>query len=410
MTPLASPAVRWSGRRGGVILPVRKHFMVDWFSSVKRAVRSAAAPEAEPFELACRCGRSTQGLRSSQPQLVTCAQCGEQLLVFPVSRYPRPLPPQPKPAKKPKTPSKSKGTLPALSASQATVTLKSPPTASAAVSDSKSTAAVKSRPARSAERIGATAPVRKPRRVFTPLRIVGGVLAVVLTASGFWILRERERDLATQALSAALKAGRKALEEDDIPEADLQFENAVQALDRLGLHDRPAQAARQTARELAVMHQLTSHTLPELLGEAAKTVAASDADQWAKIFLANYHGSWVILDTVVTPLPAAEGATAADFLLEGTFSNGTEQLHGTLQSDGLREIPRDGRPHRLVLAVQMQEFLHDSGSPGHWLLRFNGNTCFLWTDASLLARLGWPVDDVTKKLLADQTQWLGLEH
>lgn len=244
--------------------------------------------------------------------------------------------------------------------------------------------------------------------MFTPLRLVAIVICLAMGVTGYWMLRQREREIATQTLGDALKAGRKAMDEDDLPQADTEFQRAVKALDVLGRRDASAEATRQTARELAVMNQLVPKTLRELLAEAAEVSGGGNADAWPEIFRVGYHDRWVLLDAQVTAQLPENPQQPSEFLIDLPVTSGDNRLVLILKTRELANVPRDGAPRRMILVARLNECVKDSGQANVWRLHLDEKSPFLWTDMSLLARLGWTRDAELEKLLQQQAKLEGL--
>lgn len=394
--------------------------MPNWLSAAKRAFQNQPPKEPERFEIRCGCETLVTGLRTREPQQVTCPSCMHVLLVFPESLYPLPKPLKPKPVK---TAEKGKGARPgasqALASPAATAAERKPSGRPEAEGATAATVAEPAAPTESAlrrsllqssERITQVRKAVLNRRHFTPLRMVVLVMCLVLGLTGYWMVRRRAREQATQTLTEALKAGRKALDEDDLLSAGSEFRRAAAALDVLRQTDATARSTRQTARELTAINGLADKSLRDLLAEGAETARAGNAESWKDIFRSSYHGNWLVLDTVVTPLPVENPREPTEFLIDLPVSSGENQLLLHLKSSEFEGVERDGRPRRMVLAVQLRDCIRDAERPNVWRLMLDEKTPFLWTDANLLQRIGWPREAALEQLIREQAQWAGVER
>lgn len=379
--------------------------MAHWLSAAKAAFQKQTAKEPERFEIRCSCGTMVGGVRTREPQQVACPTCNQILLALPESLYPLPKPPR---QKKPKPPEKPKSSKSGSIKTAAPATTKSSPAAAPAVTPQPTVPGRSAANAKTAA--GEAAKKVFNKRHFTPLRIVIVLMFVALGMTGYWMLRQRERDLANQTLTEALKVGRKALEEDDLPEADAEFRRAVQALDVLGRRDASAQGTRQTARELTVMNQLVAKSLRDLLAEAAETTVNGNSAAWPDIFRASYRDRWIVLDTQVTPQPPEDPQAPSEFLIDLPVAAGENRLVVILKTRALSKVAINGAPRRMILAGRLQDCVQDPGQPGTWRLELDETSPFHWTDASLLVRLGWTRESTLEKLLEEQARLEGLER
>src|SRR5579871_2886385 len=74
--------------------------MPHWFSQAAHAFRPLAPAVPVEFQLECICGRTINGVRTKERQLIVCSSCAHQLFVMPVSVYPTPKSKKKKEAKR----------------------------------------------------------------------------------------------------------------------------------------------------------------------------------------------------------------------------------------------------------------------------------------------------------------------
>src|SRR5262249_14882417 len=153
-----------------------------------------------------------------------------------------------------------------------------------------------------------------------------------------------------------------------------------------------------TARELTAINSLTDKSLRDLLAEAAEA-SRTGQDGWNDVFRSSYRDTWLVLDTIVTSLPLEDQQKPTEFLIDLPVAAGENQLSLSLHTREMGGVERDGRPRRMILAVQLQDCVRDTEHPGAWQLKLNEKTPFLWTDVGLLERIGWPRDAALEQLI-----------
>ena len=391
--------------------------MANWLSAAKRAFQSRPPKEPERFEIRCACEGLVTGVRTRKPQKVPCPTCSQVLLVLPESLYPQPKPPKPKPQKRPE---KDKGRK---TGSNRTMTEpvgrgsnggpregRTGGSSATKVTGTGSDAAVRNTPAETGEDPSDVPKIVLNRKQFTRLRLVVLLMCVTLGLTGYWMIRRSHREQAKVTLSAALKAGHKAVDEDDLVTAETEFQKAVKALDMLGQNDGSARLTRQIARELTACNTLASKCRRDLLVEAVENAKGGQTESWANTFRSNYRDGWLVVDAVVTPIPVDDPKKASEYLIDLPVAWKESQLVVELRAGELAGIERDGRPRRMILAGQLQELVPDGERQGIWRLKLNEKSAFLFTDVALLERMGWPRDAALELLTQEQAQAQGIER
>lgn len=380
--------------------------MPAWLTAAANALRGKVAAPPQTYSFRCVCGQTVAGERNSGPQTIICPRCRTLLFILPASVYPLPKLPVPKPSKPAPRPREETRTREARTQEKRT------PSATATSSPVREdTRAETGRPA-------SPPPVEKPRppkpplspqvkawlrkKVFTPIKLVmAGVLAVVLLTVA-WISHLRTLDRAEQTLSAAVKAGNAAIEEDDMPEAARQYELVRNSLKTLGRDDVQARMMLQTANETAAVAGLADVSLFDLLREAAE----SGAD-WPDTFRASYRGKWVVLDATVKR--ASGEGTVRRFEVDFPLRDGSRS--GAIIADFTefgKLLSSETPARRVIFAGQLHDCRHSAADASAWEIKLDGETGFVWSSPENLHRIGFDTDDMTVQLLKDQSRIQGL--
>jgi hypothetical protein len=355
--------------------------MANWLTSAANVFQRAPAAEPQTYELRCSCGRTVGGVRATTYQQITCPACRQRLFVLPASVYPTPKPAKtrpPKPAAK--------------------------PTAPAAGSAERETP-VEERPVQPARRKPAIPATPRPRRLVTPVRIALVAVACATLVTVWGVSRSRSLQQAEVDFSEAVRLGREALANRDLPGAAAQFETARKAADLLGRDDPAARSARQLARETHSAVNLLQDSPTEVLAEAVQTHAGGES-AWRETFRFRYHGGWLIVDS--TTLPVSTG-TAQVFEFPVFAKGGEVKGQLVVDADFLRSATYAAGTKRMILAGQLEELSPVTGGPPTWTFTLNPKTAFLWSNPDTYEQaLGIPLDAPTRATLSDQTTVLNL--
>lgn len=221
------------------------------------------------------------------------------------------------------------------------------------------------------------------RRVLTPLRFTGLAAVVLLSATGYWIHHRSVQSRAERAFRHSCDVGYAALKDRDYLAARRAFREALQAADLLKRHDATSRHVRQMYRECEAATGLSPRPLFEMIAEA-DALRREAPDRWEQRFRRDYAQTWLVLDTSVR-IPHGDsgaGRIALDYPL--VIGGRAVELDGNLPVLKRLKLTPQGR--RVILAVQL-ESCRLSGEQ-RWLVRFRGETAFLWTNYEILSELG----------------------
>jgi hypothetical protein len=390
--------------------------MVNWLTKATEALRKQPPSEPEPYDVSCACTHRISGMRLTAFQVVRCNRCGNFVFVLPQDVYPKPAPKAKKKAP-PKSPLEAardsadslQAVPPALPGRQHL-----PPTG-AKVAEQPAPAATSTKPSArpaSESRIEAieVAPNLK-RSVFSPVRLVALAIFGVVALTGYLIWQSQLKEKAALTLRQHLEAGEAALRAGNYGEAATEYQQASQAVDRLGRDDVESRGVRQKAKELGAIAHLSSLSLYELCDEAKLAVAAGDS-KWSERFDRLHRDSWVVIEGDVVSDAGPDGTPQA--LIRYPFPIGNAQVILDARLKALQPTSASVAPQHVIFAAQLMSFAEEGTKNKVWVLKFNDATAFLWTGTDTYRALGLGADDLrsdddTSRLLAAQAEIVGVK-
>jgi hypothetical protein len=400
--------------------------MVHWLAKATEALRRAPPPEPQPYEVACVCTHRISGMRLPAFQVVRCNRCGNYVFVLPQDVYPKPKPKKKSPSKAIVTPpeiGRGAGSPPPLAAGTSSpgVSRRNPPAgrpvgaevaASPASAAAPATASAVSSGSASEIRIEsleALPTVRGP--FFTPVRLVGCGILVVVVLTGYFVWRSQLKEKAAVTLHMHLDAGEAALRAGQFEEAAAEYHQAAEAVDILRRDDAESRVVRQRAKELSAIAHLSPLSLYELCEEARVAVTSGDAS-WSERFNRLYRDRWVVIDGDVVSDAGPDGALQP--LIRYPF-----QIDGTpvildARLKALEPGSAVAAPQHVIFAGQLVSLAEEGTKSKVWVLRLKDSTAFLWAGTDTYRALGLGPDtlrsdDDTARLLASQAEIVGVK-
>jgi hypothetical protein len=293
-----------------------------------------------PFELPCDCGHRVTGIRRTSWQVATCSVCDARIFVLPVNVYPatkrvrsevldgsvanrlgvivRDLvvgesEPTPDSRMAPKT-SSAKSSVgkrgqrenndadsPSDSANQqADPTTKRSRKGTPQIRNPQAAALV-------AEPILVEEPVvRVPRpgigviarRVFTPFRLLMLSAVVLIAATGWWVVTQRQMEEARKTWRREMDVAEKALDDKDIAVLGESLAKAVAAGMVLQRNDAEARRAHSLWLQTKALQELSATDLISLLSGCAKADGSLDATK-AIAATDTIVGRWFVFETAL---------------------------------------------------------------------------------------------------------------
>lgn len=418
--------------------------MSGWLAGFRSSGGNTAS-EPQPFEVICECNVRHSGVRKKVHQRIVCRTCGVSLFVLPRDVYPPPPDAERiKKKAKPKPTNREGGESAPERVSRhkrrrEDAGSDSNPLATAASLTSAAfqvAAGATGRAARATASTTARATVNAAQgfwSFWTPLRVVGLAIVLMLGGIGLWSLNARKLERAEQALNPAIEEGLAALERGEIPLAADRLQTAVESLDLLGQHDRHAESVRQAHREARALDQLSDESLLEILEQADEVVekaatgrkpAQRDPDEdeelppldadWVNRFAALHAGGWVVLEAPVKRLaPTAEHPLR--FEIGFPIGIGPKQHAVELRADSpVFDVLGVGQTPRTVIFGGRLESVRFHEQRGTWQVRIEPDSGFLWASLPTYRRLGflfseWHPQAEVEAQLAAQAEALNVD-
>lgn len=369
--------------------------MPQWWSAAAKALQSRPQKKAQTYRVRCVCGAWLSGERSSTHQTVGCPKCERTSFVLPATVYPILAVPQTQSVEK------KSG-----SASGATVAESTRQTTASTPAATSPRTSRKAGPKKGESPAPQALPRARPKLV-TPLRLVVCGIGAISVLTVWWIVRSRNMEHAAAILTEAVRKGHAAIAEDDFPEAARQFSLASNAVDTLGRDDSPARLIRQFARESTAISQLSLHSMHDLLREAASIKAGPNPDTWPDVFRATYRDMWIVLDANITRTNVTpESAYQLDCPI--VVDKDTAEIVANLP--GFEALSLSDQPRRVIFAAQLDDCRLNAGNQSQWQIVLRPETGFLWSNPATLRTIGFPMEQKTESVLAEQSERLGVKY
>lgn len=298
------------------------------------------------YTVTCECGRTAEGPRGRSSQVVTCANCGKRLFIFPM--WPAPM----------------------------------------------------------KVILAATGQLQRPRwlEVWLP-PVAGGaaaLLLVVLTVSA--ILMQVEPRPGGPPLTPA--AARQRADELERPLSALFAEGSysvarARLAELLELHRQfPGDFApgdQKLARKRYRQVDLLADLLAEPIDELARHAMALSEREWAAVFAARYAGRGVIFDT------SASAPSAGALTLDYPGRAGDTVVRPDAGSIELLRMLPLRRPQRVLIGARLAAIRPDG--PRGWRAVFRPDSGVLFTDPAILTGLSLAIDADLLDVLRRQKTW-----
>ncbi|QDU48495.1 hypothetical protein [Gimesia panareensis] len=356
----------------------------------------------EPYEIVCVCGVSLSGYRRKTPYRHTCDQCGESYFILPRNTYP-PLKAR---KKKKQIPTQQRITEYVLN-SPLVSRLREKRQQKQAIRKGQAGEATQPAPAE-------LSPFELPpprTRLMTPFRAILAGILLILGFTGYGIWHSRQLERAEVTLKTATEAGRELLEKGDLVGANTAYQQAAQALETLGRHDRQAFEVQQKARELEALNRQAVSPLFEIADAAVAQIKEQDLKSWQTLFDVRYEGSWLIFETTLIPVSTGDEKEQTRYRLNFPVILDEYTLNLELTDPTFREYVEAHPGQPLIFAAQLSAFEQNENSPETGVILLDGKTAFMWSHLDLYEQLGIQFDeyhdrDQVASLLKQQTQFL----
>ncbi|MBX3436197.1 MAG: hypothetical protein KF861_01820 [Planctomycetaceae bacterium] len=376
--------------------------MPNWLTKASKAVSRQGDESPQEFLVVCECGQEHKGQRKSRPQRIICQTCAAALFILPRNAYPVLQPQTRKRRRRGSSGSRRNLTGVARGVGHGT----------AAVGRSLVLGATGAIISLVAAIVGQLRTLFAwARSQFTPFRLVLTGIVLLLAFTGLWTIRTRMLEQSLEALRIEFEAGQAALVDGDLDGAQAHFVKAAAAARRLHASDARARHARQLLHETTAMTHLASVSLLEMLEEAERTTRGPRPHAWEAQFRATYADAWVVLEAPVRRSDeGGDSQVIVEFPIVIGQGDRPVEVTATVQADVADRLTKD--PQVAIFAAAVSGCALDPTGE-RWVVTLKADSGFLWSDAENLRRLGyfnsgWISEEETLKLLAEQSQALGV--
>lgn len=220
-------------------------------------------------------------------------------------------------------------------------------------------------------------PAREKNKPFLPI-----FSAFVVIAAGMiiWLLSSRARENAEIELKESMDVAEQEFFEGNYPQAYQALIKADEALQILGITDDRAKTVREMKRQAEASTLLLDASVMELVEAAALTIRESGESRWQTDFSVNYEGRWLVMQLPVPSTVNERSRLNYDWIVDGRpillEGLGTVATWAVTQGD-LKEI---------LCAARLKNCRREEKWGEVWIVEFDPNTAFLWTDETSLIR------------------------
>jgi hypothetical protein len=394
--------------------------MASWLDKARGKEPTSA--ETVPFQIECECGSRLSGLRNERAKRVICSQCGAAQFILPINQYPqtervhfrvsKKLQPESEVSEAdrveidPIEEDESSYDVPSFGLSEAP---DEPDTSSRSSysddefsddeyddieSDLQGDSVIAG-----VDEKGWRAPLRKRSQrkpkpkpgddetislpePKSPQRFLPVLLGFVVIAGGmiFWLMSSQSHEQAEIQLKRAMDEAEAEFFDGNYPQAFTALREADEALKVLGVTDERADRVRNMLKHADASSHLLDGSIMELVDSASQAMSESGDSAWAKQFSINFEGRWFAMQVAVPDSVAPRSRISYDWLVDGQ----------PILMDGLGTIAAwaktKGELNEMVFAARLKGCRKDPKAGDAWVVEFDPETAFLWTDETSLIR------------------------
>lgn len=388
--------------------------MASWLDKARGKEPSSAA--TVPFQVECECGSLLSGLRNERAKRVICSQCGAAQFILPVNQYPEtdrsqfsvsrksttrretvdedddefdestydlnPVPDNAEPERA------TSGQGPYLDDEfsdddyddiEADLQGESE-SVIAGVDEKGWRAPLRKRSRKKAERHSedrVELPAPKSPRRFLPVLLAFGVLSGGMI---FWLVTSQSREQAEIQLKEAMDEAEAEFFDGNYPQAYSALRTADEALQVLGVTDERADRVRDMMKHADASSHLLDGSIMELVETASQVISESGKSDWERYFSINFEGRWFAMQVSVPESVDARSRISYDWIVDGR----------PILMDGLGTIgswaKTKGELSEMVFAARLKGCRQDPNADNAWVVEFDPESAFLWTDETSLIR------------------------
>lgn len=226
------------------------------------------------------------------------------------------------------------------------------------------------------ESSGIALPPAKKKR-FLPVLLAFGVIVAGMI---YWVVSSQARESAEIQLKKSMDIAEREFFDGNYPQAYQALLRADEALQILGVTDERAKTVREMKRQADAATHLLDGSVMELVETAAATLRESGESQWKEDFSVNFEGRWFVMQLAVPETVTERSRLNYDWIVDGR----------PIQLDGLGTVAtwavKKGGMKEILCAGRLQNCRRDRKAGNVWVVEFDPQSAFLWTDETSLIR------------------------
>jgi hypothetical protein len=236
-----------------------------------------------------------------------------------------------------------------------------------------------------------------PKRWFSPVRLMMmGVLLAIVGTTAATVYLNRRGDLAGDIVNLR-RQWTAAIESGDFATARTHLDVAATALGRFASSKTDAREINQLAREVAVYTDLLEQPLDQIAAELKHMTAEQSAAHFRALDRAA-----IMIDAHIRLAQGDNGPSGPQ--VQSRIFVGDDRARVVMPEFSLGRQLEQRLPRRILFGGRIASAAWDEAT-GEWLIELAANSGVLFTSAVCLERFGWPVDEATRAILAEQRQW-----
>jgi len=383
--------------------------MTSWLDKARGHQDSKPAPV--PFAVECECGLLLSGNRSKRAQRLVCAECGAAQFLLPANQYPetdrmhfpskaksaktvvgskstereKKEDPQPPRGQKSRSGRQRNRDLSAVSSDESAMVdeiendLHGVSSVVAGVDEDGWQASGRkpiSRQADLSDRSGSGVRQKNVQRFLPLLLAFSGLTAGMI----YWVTSSRAREQAEVQLKQALEESEQKFFDGQYADAYGLLQTADEAVRVLSVTDERADRVRVMLRQSDALAHLLDASVMEVVQTGVEVIQKSGVAAWDGDFSVNYADRWIVMQIPVPETVQADSKLRYDWMVDDQFIllNGL----GTIAAWAREK----GQLGEIIFAARLQGCREDSRVDNVWMVEFDPQSAFLWTDESSLIR------------------------
>jgi hypothetical protein len=385
-----------------------------------------SAPESVPvpFELPCDCGHRVTGIRRTSYQIAVCSACQSSIYVLPVNIYPTtrrirsevvdgpvlervgtvvrdlvrgdPTPEsgESQESRSVRKPQRTEG----LRDYGAAVDLKPKgrkskrSTGEEVSSSGGSSDVLAQEPAAAIPLVQVPRPsfATRPRRVFSPTRVLALAGFVILCSTGFWTIHQRKLEQARKVWRLEMDRAETALKQKDLNTLSESLTLAVKAAKTLSRTDEESRVAESLLRQTEAVQQLTSMDLVSQFNNVIRNDGSLDVARAGNV-AEGLQGQCFVFELVLKRRTAGETAFQLDFplIIQDTA------IDVFVSSSVLSGCVIDSGEPNVLFTACVRECRPPTPANRRWEIVLDGSSCTLVTTEFHAEQLGFDLKTST---------------